>query len=364
MLRICHIISGDLWAGAEVLAFKLIKELTNDGSISCTAIVLNEGTLSANLNGIGVKTHILSEKKMSFFQILFQIRKIVKESGITVIHSHRYKENFLAYFASLPHTDLRLISTQHGMPETTNSLKSRILLRLNFFLLAHLFTVIVSVSKEIQEILLRKNGFKKSKVTVIHNGVFLPAIARDHHKSSSYTVGSAGRFVPIKNYPCFIKIASLCKKEPKIHFSLAGDGPDRILLENLVRAKSLESTFEFCGHTPVMEGFYQKIDIFVNTSLHEGIPMSILEAMAYGIPVIAPRIGGIPEIIEDGIDGFLIRPDNAELFAEKSLLLCQDAELRNKIGAAARQKISSVFSIRICAQRYSALYRHDKNTGC
>ena len=364
MLRICHIISGDLWAGAEVMAFELIKELRNDESISCIAITLNKGTLSANLNGIGVKTYILSEKKMSFFQILFHIRKIVKESGINVIHSHRYKENFLAYLASLPHADLRLISTQHGMPETTNSLKSRTLFRLNFFLLAHFFTAVVSVSKEIQETLLRKNGFKKSKVAVIHNGVFLPSITRDHRNSSPLIIGSAGRFVPIKNYPLFIEIASLCKKEPEIHFNLVGDGPDRPLLENMVRAKSLESTFEFCGQTPVMEGFYQKIDIFVNTSLHEGIPMSILEAMAYGIPVIAPRIGGIPEIIEDGIDGFLIRQDNAELFAEKCFLLCQDAKLRNKIGAAARRKISSFFSIRSCAQSYRALYCHDKNTGC
>jgi glycosyltransferase involved in cell wall biosynthesis len=346
------------------MAFELIKELRNDESISCTAIVLNEGTLSANLNGIGVKTHMLSEKKMSSFQILFRIRKIVRENGINVIHSHRYKENFLAYFASLPYTDIRLISTQHGMPETTNSLKSRILRQMNFFILAYFFTFTVPVSKEIQDTLLRKNGFNKSRVAVIHNGVFLPAITRDHRNSSSYIIGSAGRFVPIKNYPLFIKIAYLCKKEPGIHFNLAGDGPDHLLLENLVRAKSLESTFKFCGHTPTMQGFYQEIDVFVNTSLHEGIPMSILEAMAYGIPVIAPRIGGIPEIIEDGIDGFLIRPDNAELFAEKCLLLCQDTELRKKIGAAARQKISSFFSIRICAQRYSALYCLDKNTGC
>jgi len=356
MLRICHIMSGDLWAGAEVMAFGLIKELKTDASLSITAIVLNEGTLSGNLREIGVETHVFDEKSMSFIQILLQIRKIIKTNNINVIHSHRYKENLLAWCASFLRPAIRLISTQHGMPERTTSLQSRILHGLNFIILARCFSVTVAVSKEIQDTFTNKMRFKKSRVAVVHNGISLPKMGNNHHDAAECVIGSAGRFVPVKNYPFMLEIARRCKNEPKINFKLAGDGPDRAKLETLIKAHGLEATFTLCGHLPAMSGFYTSIDIFINTSLHEGIPMSILEAMAHGIPVIAPKVGGIPEILDDGKDGYLLPAGNAGLFAEKCILLCHDVELRKKLGASARNKIESLFSVKTCAEKYKAMY--------
>ena len=88
-------------------------------------------------------------------------------------------------------------------------------------------------------------------------------------------------------------------------------------ITSLVREYKLEQAFRLLGFVDDMEGFYQSLDLYINTSLHEGLPMGILEAMSYGIPVIAPKCGGLPEIIDNGIDGFLIEGRNPKGFAKK-----------------------------------------------
>ena len=94
----------------------------------------------------------------------------------------------------------------------------------------------------------------------------------------------------------------------------------------------------------------------MNTSVHEGLPMSILEAMAHGLPVIAPNVGGISEIIDDGIDGFLVNDRSPAAFAEQILKL-QDVKLRRRMGEAAREKIHRSFSAQSMAAQYYKLYR-------
>lgn len=338
------------------MAFELIKELKDDRAVSISAIVLNEGALSRNLCEIGINTYVLSEEELSFHQIYLRIRAIIKNGKFDVIHSHRYKENFLAFFASLWLNSPLLISTLHGMPEHLSSPKANLLQRLNLFLLARHFGHTVAVSNDIRDTLIEQFGFNKDNVMEIHNGISLPLLMNDCKDSSKCIIGSAGRFVPIKNYPMMIEIAHRCSADSKVNFKLAGSGPELSKLQALIHSYGLESSFELCGHQDFMSAFYQGLDIFVNTSLHEGIPMSILEAMSYGIPVIAPQIGGIPEIIEDGIDGFLIPPGNVDLFTEKCLLLSKDLELREELGSSARHKIETKFSIKACAEKYRMIY--------
>ena len=101
-----------------------------------------------------------------------------------------------------------------------------------------------------------------------------------------------------------------------VRFELAGDGPERPALEAMVQRHGLNAGFILKGHQDDMESFYRGLDIYINTSVHEGIPMTILEALAHGLPVIAPAVGGIVEIIEDGKEGFLIDGRSTGDFAE------------------------------------------------
>src|SRR5216117_171923 len=117
-LKICHLISGDLWAGAEVMACHLLSVLNTRPEIDLFVILLNEGRLAYELQNARVRTSALDEEKQSFLEIVGLAVKALRSWAPDILHSHRYKENILSYLVSLTlRQNAALISTQHGMPE-------------------------------------------------------------------------------------------------------------------------------------------------------------------------------------------------------------------------------------------------------
>lgn len=141
-----------------------------------------------------------------------------------------------------------------------------------------------------------------------------------------------------------------------VHFELAGDGAERTVIEAMIQNYGLQDRFILKGHQDDMDAFYGGIDIYLNTSVHEGIPMTILEALARGIPVVAPAVGGIGEIITDGVEGFLVKSRDPDAFAEKCLLLRENRELRENMSKAARGRAEQAFSAESMAEKYYRLY--------
>ena len=154
-----------------------------------------------------------------------------------------------------------------------------------------------------------------------------------------------------------IEIAKAVKEKTKyIKFHLAGEGPERAKLQDLIQQYGLNETFVLQGHIEDMLPFYRSLDLYLNTSVHEGIPMSILEAMAHGLPVVAPNVGGIGEVVDNGKDGYLIETRDPEVFAEKCFLLYENKQLRRRMARAAREKIVKSFSVENMAAQYHELY--------
>ena len=116
-LSVCHVISGDLWAGAEVMAYNLLKSSREHNDIRLSAVVLNRGELSEKIKDLNIDIKEVDESEMSFPILLKKIRHILKESQPDVIHTHRYKENLLGYLASQSNRNVKLVATQHGSPE-------------------------------------------------------------------------------------------------------------------------------------------------------------------------------------------------------------------------------------------------------
>jgi L-malate glycosyltransferase len=367
MLNICHIISGDLWAGAEVMAYHLIKGLRSYSNCDLCAIVLNNGRLSEEIKKIGIRTFVVDEKKLSFLEILLAVHKILRKNPSNIIHSHRYKENILAYVASRFIPGIKLISTQHGMPEIhegKRNVKQPLISLSNFFMLSHCFHQVVGVSQDIENAFIKKYGFKEERVSCIHNGIEVPKTLQERGNTGKVTIGSSGRLFPIKDYPLMVEIAKIVSKKSKnVRFILAGDGPERGKLQSLIEEYGLQQSFTLIGHTEDMDYFYKDLDLYINTSIHEGIPMSILEAMSYGLPVIAPEVGGISEIISDGVEGYLISSRDPEDFAERCIRVFENRQLRAKMSNAARQKVIKEFSMERMAEQYYKLYvKIAKNT--
>jgi len=171
-------------------------------------------------------------------------------------------------------------------------------------------------------------------------------------------IGSAGRLFPVKDYSLLVDIAAqVVIQNDTITFVLAGDGPLRSELEEKVKKYGIKNHFFFLGHQDDMAGFYKSLDVYINTSVHEGIPMSVLEAMSYGLPVVVPSVGGLPEIVNNNTQGFLVEGRNKYTYAECLSKLNSNVDLRQKMGESARKRVVGCFSREVMAQKYYNLYR-------
>lgn len=360
MVRVCHVVSGDLWAGAEVMVYNLLNRLREMDEVELSVVILNEGRLHQELHRIGLNIALIEENRLSFVKMISTFREFLKRYKPQIIHSHRYKENLLAFFSGGSKEDIRLLATQHGMPEVntgkTFSAK-QFIPSLNRYILSKYYDMLVVVSAEMATQFRGRYGFFDHRLCVIHNGIELLPFKPSYSLGGRITIGSAGRLFPVKDFALMVKIANeLVGQGADVQFFLAGEGPERGNLEARISEYGLEKIFHLRGHIDNMHDFYSTIDCYINTSIHEGIPMSILEAMSHGLPVIAPNVGGLSEIISDGVDGHLVSERTTEAFADKCIRMQDDYE-RGKMGAAARGKIKRLFSAAHMAEQYYCLYR-------
>lgn len=354
------------------MIFNLLNRLKDDSKLNIIALSLNEGELTEKLRDAGIETHVISEQQHSFLQIYLIALRYFKNRKIDVIHSHRFKENVLALMLSKFIGARRFFVTLHGLPEP-QLIKKRGLAGIafktwiNYFLLKTFFTRIIAVSLEMKSVLVRQFSFKEEAVLVIHNGIPVPhedehtAGLQHYHTGKAVDqnilIGSVGRLVPVKDYDLFLDIAaSMKQKSNSVSFSILGDGPLKDHLLSKAARLDILDCIKF--HSSMVNPFpyYYSLDIYLNTSIHEGIPLSILEAMACGKPVIAPRVGGISEIITNGENGILVNERRTEIFVEACLRLIEDCKYRNDITASARKQVESQFNDASMANSYSMLY--------
>ncbi len=346
------------------MAFQLLKGLRTIPDLDLFVIVLNKGRLWEAVDKSGIPVWVIEENRLSFPEIIRAASGIVTKTSPHIIHSHRYKENFISFILSLRlHGHVSLVSTMHGMPECygdTPKLIQRLKIGLNLRLLSLWFEKTVCVSRDIKNILRTERGFAEGSVQMIHNGVEIPKVApRDVKARTGFVIGSAARFSAVKDLSLMVEVArEVAEKQNEIRFVLAGEGPMLPEIQALIRRYGLENRFVLNGFVEDMQAFYRTLDAYMNTSLHEGIPMSVLEAMASGLPVILPRLGGLREIVIDGIDGFLVDGRNPRDFAAKCLLLYDDQELQGKMAKAATEKIINEFSTEQMVRKYFHLYRN------
>ena len=343
------------------MAISLMRGIAASNTCELQAVLMNEGAVAAALRRSGIRVVVLDERRLSSPRIVLKLRRFFAAFQPDIAHAHRYKENLVCYLAT---RKLRkapyLIATQHGMPERpagSASVKSEALRKLNNHILARNYARTVAVSKEMKSRLVSECGFESGKLEVVHNGIELPHTI-ESYREKAFIVGACGRLVPVKNYELFLRCAALVRNSGNgMRFLLAGDGPEREALKGLCRDLGLAEVLSMPGHLEDMDTFYRGIDVFVNTSWHEGIPMSVLEAMARGVPVVVPDVGGFPEIVDDGVDGFLLPEHAPELYAAKCLDLMTDPRKRESMAHAARRKIEERFSIARMAEDYNRLYR-------
>lgn len=367
-ITVCHLISGDLWAGAEAQAFTMLKTLSAYPDINLYVIVLNEGKLSERLRQIDISVKIIDESRYGFVSILKQITKYLESLQVDILHSHRYKENVLGGLLKRKKIVKYLIQTIHGINEHFTGIKNlrvKIYSALNKYFTNKYYDLILAVSEDIQRQI--SDIYSPDKIRTVHNAIDLKDIVASRSEKEireelgfapeDILIGSVGRMVPVKGFELLIEAADKIIKEiPEASFILAGDGPQLEELIQIAKEKGIGEKFAFLGFRDDPLNVINILDIFVISSYHEGLPTVVLEAMALDKAVVATNVGGVSEIIDDTVSGLLVPPGDSEVLAGACLKLLDDPQFKANIENNAKAVIEREYRSEVQGKRILSLY--------
>lgn len=298
------------------------------------------------------------------------LARYVREQRIDIVHSHDYKTNLFAYLLSRFNRRIRIMATTHGW--ITDSSKKRLYNWLDRRALRG-FPAVVSVSAATREILVG-NGVAPERITVIHNGIDHEAWSAQGVQSTfrgelglspgAPLVGTVGRLGEEKDLRTLLEaMRAVLRRHPDACLALVGDGSERKALERHAAESGMGNRVVFTGYRKDLRNIYKALDLHVITSITEGLPNNLLEAMSMGVPTISTPVGGITEIVEDGQNGCLVRVGDAEGIARRILTLLEDRAEYERIQRNARTSIERRFSFAARMRKIEAFYEFLMRTG-
>ena len=169
--------------------------------------------------------------------------------------------------------------------------------------------------------------------------------------------GTVGRMIEVKGYPLMLEALALARQSvPDLHWLQVGDGPDREKIMELAAERGLTSAVSFAGSRSDVGDLLAAMDVWVMSSTHEGLPVSLLEAMAAGKPIVATEVGGIPDVVEDGVSALLVPSGRAAELAAALVRVLENDALARSLGANALDRARRKYSIEAVSRRIEDIY--------
>jgi glycosyltransferase involved in cell wall biosynthesis len=351
-------------AGAEMLVAEIIRQL---GSQLQPVVLCLDGVgqLGETMRREGVDVVELGRKPGVDFGVARRLAAEIRHRRLEVVHAHQYTPFFYTALARLLVSDpTHVIFTEHGRhyPDRV-SLKRRLLNRTLLGRMADEVTGVCRFSAEG----LDRDGFPLRRIQIVENGIqvhryAVPASRRDNRPALGLDptrryVACIARFHPVKDHlmllDAFARVAAV---RADTDLLLVGDGPLRESLEAKARASGISDRVIFLGVRHDVPALLAACDVFALTSVSEAASLTLLEAMASAAPVVVTDVGGNPEIVRQGVDGFLVPRGDSSAAAAKLLELLADDGLARSMGAAARERVEQHFSLTDCIAKYHERY--------
>lgn len=364
-MKVLHIIGGGDVGGAKVHVLSLVKELTSH--IDVTLLSLRPGAFADDARAMGIKVEVIKSSN-----VLSDIRdtiKYVKRNNFDIIHSHGAKANIFGYaikkackipVVTTMHSDYKLDYMQSiSKRMTIGLLNSYVLRKLDYFI------VVTSAFRK----MLTERGFNNNQIYTILNGIDFNKPLKDYSKKAfcekhhltlnenDILVGTAARLDPVKDIGTLLEAAKLVvQKNPNVKFIIGGEGDEGEELKARSTKLGLNNNVFFVGWLNDPYELISILDINVMTSISEGFPYYLLEGARFSKATICSRVGGIPDLIESSVNGYLFEPRDYKTLAEQLLDLASDNAKRKEFGSKLYAKADKEFSLTAMCKTQLEIY--------
>jgi glycosyltransferase involved in cell wall biosynthesis len=347
-LNILHIDPERQWGGGEAQVLALLEYLACQGHHN-DLLTHPQGRLWERCQGRNVRTLPFVARNDVDVRPVWGLRQLIRRHRYDIVHLHTKRAHALSLWLPRNKPAPKYVVTRRmDYPEINN--------RYTRWLYNHCVDGIVVISKPIVKLLVDA-GVDPRRIRLIHSGIDVSRFAKPCRvrRSEPPVVGCMAVLEERKGHRFLLEAMALLKARGlRLRCVLAGDGPERSSLEKTALCSGLDVEFRgFVADTPA---FLADIDVFVLPSLFEGLGVAALEAMAAGKPVVASGVGGLAELIEDGITGLLAPPRDAQALSEAIARLLQDAGLARALGQRAAAHVREHFAVERMAARNEAYY--------
>lgn len=364
-MKVLHLIGGGDIGGAKSHVLSLVKELGKH--IDVKLISFRTGAFADDARDMGINVEIV--KTGTIISDVKRVLRIINAEGYDLIHSHGAKANMIAVYvkkiANLPivttvHSDYRLDYLQNIIKMFSFGIINTLALRfIDYY---------IGVSRNFKEMLVKRR-FSPQDIFTVYNGIdfsekelkytrkeFLSKYNL-HFDDDIVVVGILARLDPVKGLTTFLQAAkAVIEKNPSVRFLIAGDGDERKSLEHKASSLGLKDKVFFMGFINEPYEFINCIDINVLTSISESFPYAILEGTLFKKATVSSNVGGISDLIENGVNGFLFEPKDYKTLAHHLLSLADDTGLRLEMGDKIHEKASSLFSLENMCKTQLGIY--------
>ena len=361
--RVMQVVLSLVPGGTERLVIEICRRLGRgfETSVCCLD---DEGEWANELRGIGIDVVALRRRSGFRPSLGRYIADLATDRAVDVLHCHQYSPFVYGRIAKMWRPELRLIYTEHGrLSDAPPSWKRRVV---NPYL-SRFDGSIVAVSDDLRQYMLDAR-FPRGQVNVVHNGIEtgpLPGPAQRLRarmalgvSDDTFVFASVARLDPVKDFMSLLEAYAEVRREvPKSRLVIIGDGSERVALKARAQREDLAGSVDFLGMRSDVRALLPGADLYLNSSISEGVSITILEAMAAGVPVIATAVGGTPEVLAGGAAGILVPPRHPARLAQAAIALSSSAAARGRLAAIARRRVESSFTIQRMVAEYVRLYQ-------
>ncbi|HEV3237338.1 MAG TPA: glycosyltransferase [Gemmataceae bacterium] len=362
---VCQVVHSLRVGGAELLVANLSRQLSSQ--FHFVFACLDElGTIGNQLIQEGHKVEVFSRRPGLDWRCSLQLARFLRANRVSLIHAHQYTPFFYGVAARFTYSHPAILFTEHGRHFPDYPRRKRILF--NRLALTKRDRA-VGVGQAVRQALIDNEGIRPGSVSVIYNGIDLQPYQNGSPDRSlvrkemgiepgEFAIILVARMDYLKDHATAIRtLANLRARTVNAKLILVGEGPELGKVEEQTRTLGMSGDVRFLGLRNDVPRLLSAVDLFLLTSISEGIPLTVIEAMAAGLPVVGTRVGGMAEVVEEGKTGLLAPSGDDAGLADHVERLALDPNLGSQMGACGKERAYSSFSLERMATQYRQMYQ-------